>query len=95
MDRRVFVGCIAGGLLASHFARAQQPDRARRIGLLLPYVESDSQAQARVTAFLTALQERGWVNGRNTGFEFRYSEGQPERLPLSLPTLFRRTWMSF
>ena len=81
MDRRAFVGCIAGGLLAvSHSARAQQSDR-RRIGLLLPYVESDSQAQARVTAFLTALQERGWVNGRNAGFEFRYSEGQPERLP--------------
>ncbi len=82
MDRRAFIGCIAGGLLATWLsARAQQPDRVRRIGMLLPYIESDSQARARVTAFLVALQERGWVAGRNAGFEFRYSEGQPDRLP--------------
>jgi putative ABC transport system substrate-binding protein len=82
MDRRTFIASVAGGVLAAPLAaRAQQPDRVRRIGLLLPYIESDSQAQARVTAFLAALQERGWVAGRNAGFEFRYSEGQPDRLP--------------
>lgn len=82
MKRRHFLtllgGAAAGWPLA---ARAQQSDRVRRIGLLLPYIESDSQAQARVTAFRVALQERGWVDGRNVRFEFRYTEGQPDRLP--------------
>jgi putative ABC transport system substrate-binding protein len=82
INRRTFIGTMAGGLLAAPLAaRAQQPDRVRRIGLLLPYIESDSQAQARITAFRAALQERGWVDGRNAGFEFRYAEGQPDRLP--------------
>ena len=61
--------------------RAQPPDRVRRIGALLPYIESDAQAQARLTAFLGALQERGWVEGQNVRLAFRYAEGQPERLP--------------
>jgi putative ABC transport system substrate-binding protein len=47
----------------------------------LPYVQSDPQAQARVNAFTTALQERGWTDGRNVRLEFRYTEGQPNRLP--------------
>jgi putative ABC transport system substrate-binding protein len=77
----MFIGGVAVGLLAAPLvARTQQPDRVRRIGLLLPYIESDSQAKARVTAFLATLQERGWVDGRNAGL-FRYSEGQPDRLP--------------
>jgi putative ABC transport system substrate-binding protein len=62
-------------------ARAQPPDHVRRIGALLPYIESDAQAQARITAFLGVLQERGWVEGRNVRLIFRYAEGQPERLP--------------
>jgi putative ABC transport system substrate-binding protein len=47
----------------------------------LPYVQSDPQAQARVNAFRAALQERGWTDGRNVRLEFRYTEGQPNRLP--------------
>jgi putative ABC transport system substrate-binding protein len=91
VDRRAFIGCIAAGLLATWLsARAQQPGRVRRIGMLLPYIESDSQAQARVSAFLAALQERGWVAGRNAGFEFRYSEGQPDRLPALAADLVKK-----
>jgi putative ABC transport system substrate-binding protein len=82
MRRRRFLTLLGGAAAGWPLtARAQQPDRVRRIGLLLPYIESDSQAQARVTAFRSALQERGWVDGRNAGFEFRYAEGQPDRLP--------------
>ena len=76
MERRRFIASILGAVLAAPLAaEAQQPDRVRRIGLLLPYIESDSQAQARVSAFRAALQARGWVDGRNAGFEFRYAEG--------------------
>jgi ABC-type sugar transport system substrate-binding protein len=73
---------LAGSLvLAPVAAEAQPPDRVRRLGLLLPYVQTDPQAQARVNAFRAALQERGWTDGRNIRLEFRYSEGQPNRLP--------------
>jgi len=82
ITRRAFVGSLTGGLLAAPLAaEAQQPNRGRQLGLLLPYIESDSQAQARVTAFRAALHERGWTDGRNVQFEFRYTEGQSERLP--------------
>src|SRR5262245_22976832 len=82
MRRREFI-TLAGG--AAVFwplaARAQRLDRVRRIGVLLPYIESDSQAQARVTALQTALEKRGWASGRDVVFEFRYAEGQLDRLP--------------
>lgn len=82
MDRRTLVGTMVAGLLAAPLAaRAQKPDRARRLGLLLPYIESDAQAHARVTAFRTVLVERGWTAGRNVRFEFRYTDGHPDRLP--------------
>jgi putative ABC transport system substrate-binding protein len=68
-------------VIAPLAGRAQQLDRVRRLGLLLPYIESDPQARARVTAFRAALQERGWTDGRNVRFELRYTEGQPDRLP--------------
>jgi putative ABC transport system substrate-binding protein len=70
-----------GVVVAPLVGHAQQLDRVRRLGLLLPYIESDPQAQARVTAFRAALHERGWTDGRNIRFEFRYTEGQSDRLP--------------
>jgi putative ABC transport system substrate-binding protein len=91
MDRRTFLGTLAAGLLAAPLAaEAQQPDRVRRLGLLLPYIEADSQAQARVTAFRAALQELGWTDGRNVRFEFRYTAGQPDRLPALAADLAQR-----
>jgi putative ABC transport system substrate-binding protein len=82
MRRREFLGVLGGAAATWPLAaRAQQPDRVRRIGVLLPYIESDSQAQARVSALQAALQERGWAYGRNVAFEFRYAEGQLDRLP--------------
>lgn len=91
MIRRRFLFLLGGTATAWPLtARAQQPERVRRIGVLLPYIERDSQAQARVAAFLAALQERGWADGRNVGFEFRYAEGQPDRLPALAVDLVQR-----
>jgi putative ABC transport system substrate-binding protein len=70
-------------------AEGQQPDGVRRLGLLLPYVQSSPQAQARVNAFTVALQERGWTDGRNVRLEFRYTEGQTNRLPTLAADLTR------
>jgi putative tryptophan/tyrosine transport system substrate-binding protein len=57
----------------------------------LPYVQSDPQAQARVNAFTAALQERGWTDGRNVRLEFRYTEGQADRLPALAADLARQS----
>jgi putative ABC transport system substrate-binding protein len=82
MRRREFITLLGSAAVAWPLAaRAQQTERMRRIGVLLPYIESDSQAQARVTALQVALRERGWAYGRNVAFEFRYAEGQVDRLP--------------
>jgi putative ABC transport system substrate-binding protein len=52
-----------------------------KICLLLPYIEDDPQARARVVAFQASLQERGWVDQRNVTLVFRYSQGRLDRLP--------------
>ena len=81
MTRRSVLVLLGAAFGWPGVTRAQQPDGVRRLGLLLPYVQSDPQAQARVSAFTAALQERGWTDGRNVRLEFRYTQGQPARLP--------------
>jgi len=82
MRRREFLALVSGVAVTWPLAvQAQQRDPIRRIGLLLPYIESDAQAQARVAAFRGALEERGWADGRNVAFDFRYTEGRADRLP--------------
>ena len=89
--RRAFIGSVTGGLLAAPLAaEGQQPDRVRRVGFLFPYIEGDPQAKARVSAFTAALQNRGWTDGRNVRFEFRYTEGQANRLPALAADLAQR-----
>jgi putative ABC transport system substrate-binding protein len=80
LKRRDFITLLCGASAWPFAVRAQQGSGMRRVGVLLPYIKSDSQAQARVTAFQVALQERGW-DGGNVAFEFRYAEGQLDRLP--------------
>jgi putative ABC transport system substrate-binding protein len=54
-------------------ARAQQPERMRRIGVLMSLAESDPEAQVRVTAFLQGLQTLGWAEGRNVPIDIRWA----------------------
>src|SRR5215470_5531868 len=80
MRRREFIKVIGGGAAAWPFAaRAQQPDAMRRIGVLMNFAADDAVAQARVTAFLQALQQLGWTNGGNVRIDIRWSAGDPER----------------
>jgi putative tryptophan/tyrosine transport system substrate-binding protein len=74
MRRREFLGLI-GGAAASWpvVARAQLPERMRRIGLLMGYVENDSEGQGFVTAFREGLQKLGWTEGRNIRIEYRWA----------------------
>ena len=64
--RRVLTQLGAAALGWPLVARAQQPDRVRRLGLLLPYIQSDPAAQARVSAYTAALQDLGWMDGHTS-----------------------------
>jgi putative ABC transport system substrate-binding protein len=56
-------------------SRAQQPERVRRIGVLMALSANDPEGQARVAAFLQGLQELGWSVGRNVTIDIRWSTG--------------------
>jgi putative ABC transport system substrate-binding protein len=83
MKRREFIMLLGGAAAASHAslplaARAQQAERTRRIGLLLPWTPDDPEARARIVAFLQGLQQLGWTDGRNVRIEYRWSAGNAE-----------------
>ena len=64
--RREFITLIGGTAVAWPLtARAQQSERMRRMGMLLGQAPNDPVALARVAAFHQALQQFGWVEGRN------------------------------
>ena len=73
MRRREFITLLGGTAAAWPLAaRAQQPDRVRRIGVLMAYPEDDSEAQAQFAAFRDGLQKLGWMEGRNIRIETRW-----------------------
>jgi putative ABC transport system substrate-binding protein len=80
MDRRAFLGAVAGGLLAAPLAaEAQQAAKARRIGYLQG-TSRDAQVHP-VQAFEAGLREKGYVLDRDLVIEYRFAEGHMERLP--------------
>jgi ABC-type uncharacterized transport system substrate-binding protein len=80
VNRREFILALGGGAAASPLAaHAQQPDRMRRIGVLMSTAADDPEGQARIAAFLQGLQQLGWTVGRNVRIEYRWSGGAPER----------------
>jgi putative ABC transport system substrate-binding protein len=81
MRRRELITAIAGLTVAwPLMARAQQSSRMRRIGVLQPLPADDPEAQARLKAFVDALQQLGWTVGQNIQLEYRTAEGDPNKL---------------
>jgi putative tryptophan/tyrosine transport system substrate-binding protein len=73
MKRREFITLLGGAAATWPLAaRAQQPERMRRIGLLSVFAESDPEGQALIRELMQGLQELGWVNGRNARIDFRF-----------------------
>jgi putative ABC transport system substrate-binding protein len=73
MRRREFITLLGGAAAAWPLAaRAQQPERVRRIGVLLPAASDDRQYQAYLAAFLQGLQQLGWTDGRNVRIDTRW-----------------------
>ncbi len=78
----LFGGAVALPLAAGALplaAGAQQPERMRRIGILLPAAADDPEYQARVGAFLQALGQLGWIIGRNVRIDYRWGAGDLDR----------------
>jgi putative ABC transport system substrate-binding protein len=74
MRRREFVTLVVGAAAWPLAARAQQPERVRRIGVLMPTAD-DLEARTRLTTFQQALQGLGWTDGRNVHIDSRFSAG--------------------
>ena len=89
MRRREFLGVLGGAAAAWPLAaRAQQGERVRRIGVLMPTAADDPEAQARVAAFLQGLQQLGWTDRPQRAD--RYPLGRGRRRPTFADT--RRNW---
>jgi len=80
MKRRKFISLIGGAAAAWPFAaRAQQPGRMRRVGVLFAFFDSDPESQARIAAFQQELENLGWREGHNIQIEYRWANGDAER----------------
>src|SRR6516165_11524829 len=79
MRRRAFITLLGGAAAWPLVARAQQPERMRRIGVRMNRAADDPQAQARLAAFQQALQQVGWNDGRNVRIDIRWHESDADR----------------
>jgi putative ABC transport system substrate-binding protein len=78
--RRQFITLIGGVAAWPLAARGQQPERIRRIGMLMNRVADDPEAQARLKAFVQGLQQLGWAEGRNVRMDVRWTAGVADHL---------------
>jgi putative ABC transport system substrate-binding protein len=81
MRRREFIKGIAGSATAWPIAaRAQQGERAQRIGILMGYAEADPDAQSLVAIFRGTLTKLGWTEGGNLRTDLRWAAGDPDKV---------------
>ena len=82
MKRREFITLIGGAAVASWplGVLAQQGDRVRRIGVLMPGDENDPVRKSFVSAFTQALADLGWTDGRNSRMDLRWAGGDINRM---------------
>ena len=79
MRRREFITLLGGAAVAWPLAaRAQQAERMRRVGVLLGLVANDPEGQARIARFQQALQQLGWIEGRNLRTDIRWGGGNAD-----------------
>ena len=79
MERREFISLLGGAAAWPLAARAQQPERLRRIGVLMNRAADNPEGQDRLAAFHQGLQELGWGIGRNVRIDTRWSEDNADR----------------
>jgi hypothetical protein len=88
--RRDFIKIIAGSTVGWPLAvQAQQPDRMRRVSLLLGVPENDPETNARLKAFRLGMRDAGWVEGRNVHIEYRFAGANLESINQHIAELIR------
>src|SRR5215475_10816838 len=75
MRRREFLGILGGAVAWPVALKAQQAEPVRRVGVFFGLEPDDAEAQARTTVFAQALQQLGWVVGRNLVIDNRLVGG--------------------
>src|SRR6266852_5992363 len=76
VKRRTFLIAFgSAAVMVPLVARAQQPERVRRVGVFMPWPENQPNTRARVMAFAQALARLGWVEGRNVRIDYRFAAG--------------------
>ena len=74
IGRRKFLATLGGAVATWPLAaRAQQPERMRRVGVLAGLAEDDPEMRARLAAFRQGLEKRGWSEGRNVRIDYRFA----------------------
>jgi putative ABC transport system substrate-binding protein len=79
MRRRQFIAGLGGAAVWPVMVRAQQPDRVRRLGVLMGNDENDPEGKARLSGFVQGLSELGWSDGRNLRMDVRWAAGSVDR----------------
>jgi putative ABC transport system substrate-binding protein len=88
LGRRKFLATLGGAAAAWPLAaRAQQAERVRRVGVLMPMGADSPVGQARLAAFLQGLQQFGWAVGRNLRIDLRWAAAR-----LTAIASTRRNW---
>jgi putative ABC transport system substrate-binding protein len=87
MRRREFIALVGGAATMPLVARAQQNDRVRRVGVLMPFAQDSPEGQARIAAFVQEMQKLGWIEGRNLQIEYRWDTGDLRKTATELVTL--------
>jgi len=89
VKRREFIALLGGVAAWPVVSHAQQPDRMRRIGVLLPLSGDDPEAKVRLNAFLSGLQENGWEEDRSIILDVRHGDGRTDRIRTEAANLIR------
>jgi ABC-type uncharacterized transport system substrate-binding protein len=80
MRRRQFISLLGAAAAWPLAARAQQPGRMRRLGIVMPYAKGDSEYEARVGAFKQELAKLGWTEGSNVAFDEHWTTDNMDRV---------------
>ena len=77
MRRCEFITLFGSAVAWPLAARAQQPARMRRIGVLMGFAENDPEGRTELSGFTQGFQELGWMDGHHVGSRFRTGKNDP------------------
>src|SRR5258708_5157185 len=90
MRRREFLGVLGSAAAWPVVARAQSPERMRRVGILMPYGAGDAEFEARVRALKEELEKLGWTD-RNIQFVERWTTDNMDQVRSNAANLLAST----